>query len=80
MAAGLPVLASDLPAHRDTIQHKETGWLMSTPDELVQGLGWLENPENNSQTGLNTRRWVKESFGDWDDCAEHYTAAYRKLL
>ncbi len=29
---------------------------------------------------MNARRWVKESFGDWDDCAERYVLAYRKLL
>ncbi len=40
MASGIPVLASDLPAHRDTILHHETGWLAATPEELLQGLNW----------------------------------------
>ncbi|MDI1246848.1 MAG: glycosyltransferase family 4 protein [Rhodoferax sp.] len=80
MAAGLPVLASDLPAHRDMIQHRQTGWLAATRDELCQGLDWLEDPVQNQQTGQTARRWIKESIGTWDDCASRYATAYQDLL
>jgi hypothetical protein len=80
MAAGLPVLASDLPAHRDIVQHRATGWLAETPRDLAVGLAWLDDPVNNSVTGQAARRWIKESVGTWDDCAGRYTAAYRSLL
>lgn len=80
MAAGLPVLASDLPAHRDMLQHRQTGWLAATRDELCQGLDWLEDPANNQQTGQAARQWVKNSVGTWDDCAGRYAAAYQSLL
>lgn len=80
MAAGLPVLASDLPAHRDMLQHRQTGWLAATRDELSQGLDWLENPAQNQLTGQTARRWIKDSIGSWDDCAGRYAAAYQDLL
>lgn len=80
MAAGLPVLASDLPAHRDMVQHRQTGWLAASRDELCQGLDWLEDPVNNRQAGQAARQWIKDSMGTWDDCAGRYAAAYRCLL
>jgi glycosyltransferase involved in cell wall biosynthesis len=80
MAASLPVLASDLPAHRDTVRHRETGWLAATRDELCKGLDWLEDPVQNQNVGQAARRWIKDSIGTWDDCAGRYADAYRRLL
>lgn len=80
MAAGLPVIASDLPAHRDIVQHKRNGWLVVAPDDLRQGLGWLEDPTSNLEAGEAARAWIKASVGNWDDCAGRYAAAYRQLL
>lgn len=80
MAAGLPVLASILPAHRDMVQHRQTGWLAANRDSLREGLDWLENPQRNEATGLAARQWIKASVGTWDDCAGRYADAYRHLL
>ncbi len=80
MAAGLPVLASDLPAHRDMVQHQQTGWLATSASNLAQGLDWLDNPHNNTATGQAARHWVKTTVGTWDDCAARYAAAYQTLL
>ena len=80
MAAGLPVLASDLPAHRDMVQHRQTGWLAPARHELVEGLDWLEDPLHNQRTGQSAHQWVKDTIGTWDDCAGRYAAAYRSLL
>ncbi len=80
MAAGLPVLASDVPAHRDMVQHSQTGWLAANRDELCKGLDWLEDSVHNQNTGQAARKWIKDSIGTWDDCAGRYTAAYQSLL
>lgn len=80
MASGLPVLASDLPAHRDMVQHRQTGWLAPNRNELAEGLDWLEDPLNNQSNGLSARQWIKDTVGTWDDCAARYVAAYRGLL
>jgi glycosyltransferase involved in cell wall biosynthesis len=76
----LPVLASSLPAHRDMLQQRQTGWLAASRNELCQGLAWLENPPNNQQTGQAARQWIKDTVGTWDNCAERYANAYRNLL
>lgn len=79
MAAGLPVLASDLQAHRDILQHQKTGWLVTTRLDVEQGLNWLERPENCHLSGELAREWIKTSIGTWDDCAKRYVQAYRDL-
>lgn len=80
MASGLPVLASNLPAHRDMVQHKNTGWIAEDKQALVEGLSWLEDPINNQHAGESSRKWVKDTIGTWNDCATRYIAAYRSLL
>ena len=80
MAAGLPVIASDIPAHRDIVQHMDNGWLAVSPDSLEQGLVWLEEKKHNQVAGRSARDFVKASIGTWDDCADRYVTAYLKLL
>jgi hypothetical protein len=80
MAAGLPVIASDLAAHRDIIRHKDTGWLAKTKEETREGLTWLEQPAANKLVGETAREWVKNTVGKWDDCAARYVDLYKNLL
>ena len=80
MASGLPILASDLPAHRDMLQHRQTGWLASTRSNLIEGLNWLEDPVRNAAIGKAAQQHIRDDVGTWDDCAGRYAAAYRDLL
>jgi glycosyltransferase involved in cell wall biosynthesis len=80
MAAGLPVIASDLPAHRDVICHRSTGWLVATPTELAQALSALSNGSINQEVGKTAREWVAREVGTWDDCAGRYVQAYRDVV
>ncbi|MHB9117896.1 MAG: glycosyltransferase family 4 protein [Burkholderiales bacterium] len=80
MAAGLPVIASDLAAHRDIVRHGQTGWIATTRDELRQGLDWLDEPLCNLEAGEAARLWIRDSIGTWDDCANRYADLYRQLL
>jgi len=79
MAASLPIIASDLPAHQDFIKHGQTGWLTTSKDDFENALNQLEQQENNRQLGEAARVWVKENIGSWDDCAAHYAALYAQL-
>ena len=80
MAAGLPVLASQLPAHCDFLQHRQTGWLVHSRDEVAQGLIFLEDAANQQHVGQAARRWIQDTVGSWNDCAARYAQAYRDLL
>lgn len=80
MAASLPVIASDLPAHREMVRQDQTGFLVADRIQLTESLAWLEDPAHNQSTGLAARRWVKVRVGTWDDCASCYVQAYSDLL
>lgn len=79
MAAGLPVIASDLPAHRDIIQHGSTGWLVRDAAGFTDAIQRLEEPTLNRSIGEQARRWVAEHIGTWDDCIQRYQNAYKYL-
>lgn len=80
MAAGLPVIASMLPAHREIIQNGRTGVLVDRPEELRAALDYLADSSSNDNMGMAARAWVRDEIGTWDDCAARYVAAYRDLL
>ncbi len=79
MAAKLPIIASDIPAHRNMIEHRQTGWIAKTREDFQEGLKWLSTGEANMRIGLAASEWVRQHVGTWDDCAERYIAAYEKL-
>ncbi len=79
MAAGLPVIASDLAAHRDVIIHKKTGWIVSSARDLKEAIKFMSIPENNLRMGAEAKQWIKEHIGTWDDCARRYANAYTEL-
>lgn len=80
MAAGLPIIASDIPAHTNLLRHQETGWLCHTQADFTQAIQALSDQEMNEKIAEQTRHWVKQTIGTWDDCAQRYLQAYRDLL
>jgi glycosyltransferase involved in cell wall biosynthesis len=80
MAAGLPIIASNLPAHQDLLIHRQTGWIAESPASLVEALDFMEMAENNTSIGNAARTWIRQEIGDWDDCAARYRRAYADLL
>lgn len=80
MASGLPVVASDLPAHLDVIRHRNTGWIATSAIEFKEAITSLNNVETNNTIGNEARRWTKENIGSWHDCASRYIQAYYDLL
>lgn len=80
MAAGLPIIASDMPAHRDIICHGETGFIISSPNQLREALDYLSVRANNERMGAAARTHAQEHYGTWQDCASRYCAAYNTLL
>lgn len=79
MAAGLPIIASRMPAHADIVSDGVTGSLCETPAEYSAALADLENPANNEKMGDAAREWVLREIGTWDDCARRYVTIYHEL-
>ena len=79
MAAGLPILASRLPAHENIVFDGKTGWICDSPEQLAIRLKYLESNEKNIKFGEASRNWAAREIGTWDDCAGRYHAIYEDL-
>ncbi len=79
MAAGIPVIASDLAAHRDVIVNGKTGWIVNSPEEFKQAIDFTGIPENSISMGKAAKEWIREHIGTWEDCACRYETAYTDL-
>ena len=80
MAAGLPVIASDIPAHADLIRHGETGYLVRSAEDFARALELFASPTWRHEIGDNARRWVAKEVGTWQDTAKRYFVLYNQLL
>lgn len=79
MAAGLPLIATDLPAHRDLVDNAGNGWLAESREVLAAALDDLADPERNRRAGEASREKARREIGDWQDAAARYRAAYREV-
>ena len=79
MAAGLPVIASKLPAHADLLQAAEGGLLVDSEDEFAAALRDVSNPDTRASLSTAARQAIKSTYGTWDDCATRYHALYDTL-
>lgn len=73
-ACGCPVIASDLPAVRDTIENGSTGILVQpgSADDLARAiLGLFADRSLAEKLGANGRRSAKQQF-DWEQVGAHY--------
>lgn len=80
MAAGLPIIASRLPAHSDLLADGDTGILCDSARGYADAIAALEDPAINQRIGQAANAWVKHALGTWDDCAARYVQLYRELL
>jgi glycosyltransferase involved in cell wall biosynthesis len=80
MAAGLPVVASDIPAHREMITHGETGFLAADVDaltEMTQRL--IADASLRRRVGESGARYVRANFSI-KQVASKFLALYRRVL
>lgn len=82
MAAGTPVLASDIPAVRELVTHGETGWLVPPKDAraLAEGIRrLLGDPALALSLARRAGEWV-EAHRSMDQTARAYKDLYASLL
>lgn len=80
MAAGIPVIASDIPAHRDTIEDGKQGFLVDSRESFHAALRQLANEKLHRELSDQCRLRSSQEYGNWDDCRKRYQALYRDLL
>ena len=80
LAAGLPIVASRLPAHEDLLGEGEGGMLCDSASAALAAIDGLSDPVANRALGLAGRARMQADIGTWDDCAGRYAALYRQLL
>ncbi|MCE5234346.1 MAG: glycosyltransferase [Mizugakiibacter sp.] len=80
MAAGLPIVASRMPAHADIVADGVTGALCDSAAAYADALRALEDIGTNRRFGAAARAWAAREIGTWDDCAGRYVDIYRRLL
>jgi glycosyltransferase involved in cell wall biosynthesis len=80
MAAGKPVLASDVAGHRELIRHGVNGWLFAAGDSAALSTGIdaaLANPDMEALRA-RAREWVC-SERTWRSAVARYAAVYTGL-
>lgn len=80
MASGLPIVASDMPAHANIVEHGVTGMLCDDPASFADAVNQLEDPALQASVSVAARAWAQRSFGSWDDAASRYVAVYALLV
>ena len=80
MAAGLPIVASSLPAHQATIIDGETGCLVDSRAAFAAAMKRLDDPGLRLELGARAREKARHDFGLWSDCAHRFEQVYRSLL
>lgn len=80
MASGLPIVASNMPAHATIVQAGQTGFLCDNPDDFSAAIQALEDDAIGARFGARSRQWAKDTFGNWDDAAARYASIYTTLV
>ena len=82
MACGLPVVASDIPAHRDIIIHGYNGLLSrrGSPDSIARNILTLtENEKLQRKLGKNARKTIENKF-TWDKICKKFEKIYKQAI
>ena len=65
MAAGVPCVAMDNPAHRSLVRHGETGYLCRKQSEVIGRIAQLaDSPDLRGRMGRNGRELAQARFGE----------------
>ncbi len=81
MASGLPVVANPVGVHRELIEHGETGFLASTPEEWLDAIRLLSNdPGLRRRIGERAREFVARRYSVESRAVDFVAAITGKTL
>jgi glycosyltransferase involved in cell wall biosynthesis len=79
MAAGLPIIASAIPAHRDLLEQTGGARLVDSEEMFSQAIRELSQQHVHMESGEEARNFIRKKHGTWDDCADRYEKLYNLL-
>ena len=83
MAAGRPVIGTDIDGIRELVKEGETGFLFSEGD--IEGLSGAmrklaDNPELLIRMGRAARQWVSDQHLTWENTAREYIGLFKEVM
>ena len=80
MAAGLPVVASDIPPHREVLEDGVTGFIRTNPEAMAEAVSSLvRDPGLRRRLGDTARKHVRANYSQ-ERCGERYMALYHEMV
>ena len=82
MAAGLPVIGTDIDGIRELVQNYETGILFKDNDmsSLVEAITYfIDNPDKVKAMGEAGREWIISQGLTWDNTAQKYLDLFTSM-
>jgi glycosyltransferase involved in cell wall biosynthesis len=82
MAAGIPILATDLPENRRIIERCDCGWLVTswTPPVLAEHIARIfTQPDEMKRRGANGRHWFETRY-NWEIESVQAVAMIERLI
>src|SRR5256885_3902383 len=80
MSAGLPVVASDIPAHREVVRVGRTGFLASDPAAMARSVATLAKDEGlRREMGVGARTFVRDHLTS-EACTQAFLDLYRSVV
>ena len=79
MAAGMPIIASKIPAHEEVVSPGEHGYLVSSTLEFQRALAQLSDSAVHRRLSENCRQASYQEYGIWSDCLDRYLELYGML-
>lgn len=82
MAAGLPIVATDVDGTSELIENGQTGLLVPPDDDaaLVQAIAAVLNDPESASARAKSAKIVSQEWFTWDAVAAEYDALYRRLV
>jgi glycosyltransferase involved in cell wall biosynthesis len=79
MAAGIPIIASEIPAHISTIIDNESGYIVKSVEEFSESIKNLRDIKVQQEMSNCAKSTAIREFGTWNDCIKRYRKLYESL-
>jgi glycosyltransferase involved in cell wall biosynthesis len=80
MAAGLPIIASDIYAHRNLLESTNGARLVSDAEMFIQAIQEMSRQHVHQECCNEVRKFIMKKHGTWDSCADRYEELYQLLV